>query len=32
MLVAALAALTAVIWLALLFGRGFYWLGSGARR
>ena len=27
MLVAALAALTAVIWLALLFGRGFYWLG-----
>ena len=27
MLAAALAALTAVIWLALLFGRGFYWLG-----
>jgi len=27
MLAAALAALTALIWLALLFGRGFYWLG-----
>jgi hopene-associated glycosyltransferase HpnB len=30
MLAAALAALTALIWLALLFGRGFYWL-SGVR-
>ena len=28
---AVLAALTAVIWLALLFGRGFYWLERGAR-
>ena len=27
MFAAALAALTALIWLALLFGRGFYWLG-----
>ena len=25
---AALAALTAIIWLALLFGRGFYWLSA----
>jgi hopene-associated glycosyltransferase HpnB len=30
MLAAALAALTALIWLALLFGRGFYWV-SGVR-
>lgn len=28
MFAAALAALTAVIWLALLFGRGFYWLSA----
>ncbi len=28
MLAAALAALTALIWLALLFGRGFYWLSA----
>ena len=28
MFAAALAVLTAVIWLALLFGRGFYWLGA----
>jgi len=27
MFATALAALTALIWLALLFGRGFYWLG-----
>jgi hopene-associated glycosyltransferase HpnB len=28
MFAAALAALTALIWLALLFGRGFYWLSA----
>jgi hopene-associated glycosyltransferase HpnB len=28
MFVAALAVLTAVIWLALLFGRGMFWLGQ----
>jgi hopene-associated glycosyltransferase HpnB len=28
MLAAALAALTALIWLALLLGRGFYWLSA----
>ena len=28
MFATALAALTALVWLALLFGRGFYWLGA----
>lgn len=28
MFAATLAVLTALIWLALLFGRGFYWLGA----